>query len=278
MVHKPSFVAADTPFFDLDDLAQQSAVLEFSDYLQIRPETVYIKQLRRPLKRFGKTYYTALVEVSGRCLLTTQRPSTLIIAYSQHALTSCRFWQWVGAALNVRPLPYFAGENSFIPEKSPLRQQTSWIGSRWYDQVNTLQKATYVTFTQPATQQSVVVRVQISQKQLLRQLARIRALLVDMQQLLYHEFSQALPSSQLNVVIPPNLPLAADLQLPALTAARLRRFIYRNHGRDICDLATAGYDDFDDILAQADYHLWPPRELTRIRQRLARLRLCKRDA
>nr|SFZ89068.1 hypothetical protein LREN565_2181 [Loigolactobacillus rennini] len=278
MSQRPKFVAANTPFFDLDDLAQRFDVLEFSDYLQVRPETVYIKQLRQPLHRFGKTYHTALVEISGRCLLTPQRPSQLIVAYSQQGLTSCRFWQWVAAALNVRPLPYFAGENSFIPEKSPLRQQTSWIGSRWYDQVNTVQKATYVTFTQPATQQQVVVQVQISQKQLLRQLARVRALLVNVQQLLHHEFSQVLPSSQLQVVIPPNLPLAADLQLPALSAALLRRFIYHHHNRDIADLTAERYGDIDDILAQADYHLWPPRELTSFRRELARLGFCKRDA
>ncbi|MFL2029347.1 hypothetical protein [Loigolactobacillus zhaoyuanensis] len=265
-VSKPKFISSNVPYFDLDQIDDWLDSVELSDEFFIRPDTVYVGNLPHAVTLAGKTYYTAMIGINGRCVLTADKASDLIREYSKRSVTSPRFWLWAACKLKIRPL-YFAGENSFIPEKSPLWLQTSWIGSRWCDSIYTEDKTTFVTFTQPQTQRQVVVHVNMRKSQLVKQLACVRVLIISSQQLIERYFKQMLPSSSVQLRIPVNLPERSDLGMPPVTAVQIRDFIYTNHGDDICAIAT---DECCNTIREAtelaDYDLFRPRELTQARR------------
>lgn len=263
---KPKFIKANVPYFDLDQIESWSEQVEYSDEFVIRPDTIYIGHLRRPRIFEGKHYYTGMLGINGRCILTSHKANDLINEYSKQSVASPRFWQWVARKLRWKPF-YFAGENSFVPEKTPSWGQTSWIGSRWYDSIYTIGVATYVTFTQPQTQQQVVVRVHICKAKLIKKLAQVRVMLCNIHQLAGVYVDHWMPSSTLEVHMPVNLPTVPGLQLPLCSAWQIRRFMYASHDEDICYIATDECcSTIQEATERAQYDWFPPRELIKARR------------
>lgn len=266
LVRKPKFINDDVPYFDLEQIESRLDLVELSDEFVIRPDTVYVASLAHAVNMEGKRYYTAMIGINGRCILTTCKSNDLISEYSKRSLTSPRFWHWVARRLGWKPL-YFAGENSFVPESTPSWGQTSWIGSRWYDSIYTTSKATFVTFTQPQTQRQVIVRVHICKRKLLKKLAQVRAMLIYTYQLTQWAIEQWLPSSHVDLVVPANLPEIPGLRLPLWSAWQIRQFIFANHDEDVCYIATDECcSTIHEATERAQYAWFPPRELIKARR------------
>lgn len=262
MGQRPKGLPNNCFYYDLADQTTYAETAELCADFAIRKTTIFVGSLADDLKLGNVIYRTAVIDVSGKVVLCSRTAVQLMTVYSQHNLLTCRLSRWLADELGLQNFPYFHGENSFIPDSSPQRQQAAWVCSRWYSTMRAYANAVLVTFSQADERQpKVVIRVQLSVRSLTTQLGLVREFLLALTNVVQQGFKELLPSSTCDLMVPANLPKLTALDIPQVQPAQLRQFIYDCFSEDVCQLAETEQMSVREATASADYHIRPPRGL-----------------
>jgi hypothetical protein len=270
-LHRPMGVGQNTIYYDLEQFDALSGQVELADQYLVRETTIFVGNLPEERLIAGQVYRTLIADIDGSAVVCPQRTNQIMAELSARKLFSLRLCQWAANYLNIDQLPYFCGVNSFIPDCSQQRHQPSWIGTRWYNSMRTIEKATLVTFTQPDYQYKVVIRVNMSQFKIKKQLAFVREMIVALNHMLAADIRTDLNCSEFKSGTPANLPQLAGIHLPQVTCAQLFDFCQDNLINDACCIAEGNpeYSSVAQILNATKYAARPPRELICGRKALA---------
>ncbi|MFD0896705.1 hypothetical protein [Loigolactobacillus binensis] len=261
MKQRPKGLPKNCFYYDLAAIAADMEGAELCSEFAIKATTIFVGHLPSAREIAGQTYRTAVIDVSGQLVLCTQTTLALMTAYSKSNTVTCRLSRWMAWKLGLQNYPYFHGENSFVPDASPKRQQVSWVGSRWYSSMRAVAGGTLVTFSRDQQQPKVVVHVALSAPRLTTQLALVREFLSAFQRLVQQGFQEMLPASSCHLVLPVNLPALAPTDFPLVQAKQLRQFIFACHDDDLCQLVDGYEMSVREAQQVADYHVRAPREL-----------------
>lgn len=261
MIQRPAGLPNNCVYYDLRQIEAYVKKAELCTKYAVRDSTVYVGHLATPVQIAGVDYHTAIIEVNGHLILCTGKAYSLMNDYSKRSTLSCRFSRWAAQNLDLAAFPYFHGENSFIPESSPQRRQVSWIGSRYYSSMRTVEQALLVTFKSVTNKRQVVVRTNMTEPHLFNQLALVREFLIELLHLTQLGVDELVPSSKFALRLPTNLPERPSGVLPLLTPQQIRTFIYQSYRADTCRIAEKHDTSTRAATNLADYHIRPPREL-----------------